>query len=66
MLRLSAFTVTGKVMRAVLAARESIGYRTRLLNWANKRLEPMRGSAVRLVLYSGVCGALLLMAQPHR
>ena len=26
MFRLSALTVTGKVMRAVLAARESIGY----------------------------------------
>ena len=31
-----------------------------------KRIEPMRGSAFRLVLYSGVRGALPLMAHPQR
>jgi hypothetical protein len=34
--------------------------------WPNKRIEPMRGSAIRLVLYSGTCGALPLMAHPQR
>jgi len=33
---------------------------------ANKRIEPMRRSAFRLVLYSDVCGALPLMAHPRR
>jgi hypothetical protein len=32
----------------------------------NKRIEPMRGSAIRLLLYSGACGTLLLMAHPQR
>jgi hypothetical protein len=32
----------------------------------SKRIEPMSGSAVRLVLYSGVRGALPLMAHPRR
>jgi hypothetical protein len=31
-----------------------------------KQIEPMRGSAFRLVLYSGVRGALPLMAHPQR
>ena len=33
---------------------------------ANKRIEPMRGSAFRLVPYSVGCGALPLMAHPQR
>jgi hypothetical protein len=33
---------------------------------ANKRIEPMRGSAVRLALYLVACGALPLMAHPQR
>jgi hypothetical protein len=41
-----------------------------MLGWRfrrhNKRIEPMRGSAFRLVPQSGVCGALPLMAHPHR
>ena len=32
----------------------------------NRRIEPMRGSASRLVLHSGLCGALPIMAHPHR
>ena len=36
------------------------------MSWSNKRIEPMRGSAVTLVLYSGVSGALPLMAHPRR
>ncbi len=32
----------------------------------NKRIEPMRGSAFRLVPHAGVCGALPLMAHPQR
>ena len=32
----------------------------------NQRIEPMRGSAVRLALYSTACGALPLMAHPQR
>ena len=35
-------------------------------NQANKRIEPMRGSAVRPFVYSGVWGALPLMAHPQR
>jgi hypothetical protein len=31
-----------------------------------KRIEPMRGSAFKLVLYSVACDALPLMAHPHR
>jgi hypothetical protein len=31
-----------------------------------KRVEPMRGSAISLVLNSGVLGALPLMAHPQR
>jgi hypothetical protein len=33
---------------------------------ANQRIEPMRGSAVRLVPSLGVRGALPLMAHPQR
>jgi hypothetical protein len=33
---------------------------------ANKRIEPMRWSAIRFVVYSGICGALPLMAHPCR
>jgi hypothetical protein len=33
---------------------------------ANKRIEPMRRSAVRLVPLSGTVGALLIMAHPQR
>ena len=33
---------------------------------ANKRIEPMRGSAVRLVLYPDAGDALPLMAHPRR
>ena len=33
---------------------------------ANKRNEPMRESAFRLALYSGVWGAVPLMAHPRR
>ena len=32
----------------------------------NKRIEPMRGSVVNSVLYWHPCGALPLMAHPHR
>ena len=32
----------------------------------NQRIEPMRGSAVRLAPYPVACGALPLMAHPHR
>jgi hypothetical protein len=32
----------------------------------NQRIEPMRGSAVRLAPYAGTCGALPLMAHPQR
>ena len=40
-----------------------LGCRFRKLN---QRIEPMRGSAVRSVLYSTASGALPLMAHPHR
>jgi hypothetical protein len=33
---------------------------------ANQRIEPMRGSAFRLVPFSVACGALPLMAHPQR
>ena len=36
------------------------------MNRLNKRIEPMRGSAVRFVLRSGTYGALPLMAHPQR
>ena len=32
----------------------------------NQRIQPMRGSAFMLVLYSVACGALPLMADPQR
>ena len=32
----------------------------------NKPIEPMSGSAITLLVYSGVGGALPLMAHPHR
>ena len=32
----------------------------------NQRIEPMRGSAISLVLCSDVCGALPIMAHPRR
>jgi hypothetical protein len=31
-----------------------------------KRIEPMRGSAIRLVFHSAIWGALPLMAHPQR
>jgi hypothetical protein len=31
-----------------------------------KRIEPMRGSAISFILYSGARGALPLMAHPQR
>jgi hypothetical protein len=34
--------------------------------WANQRIESMRGSAVSLALYPVACGALPLMAHPQR
>jgi hypothetical protein len=36
------------------------------LGKANERIEPMRGSAVRLVLHPDAGGALPLMAHPQR
>ena len=37
-----------------------------MIRCSNKRVEPMRGSAARFVLNSGVPGALPLMAHPQR
>lgn len=32
----------------------------------NPRVEPMKGSAIRLLFHSDVQGALLVTARPHR
>jgi hypothetical protein len=34
--------------------------------WANKRIEPMTGSAVTFIVEANALGALPVMAHPHR